>query len=86
MIDDWFGEFVRKGLAGANDVVTRLKIKSACGVGEQLCIADDHRHANSSDLLFGNSFENDLRPNPGRVSHRNADARQNSPGSRSRIR
>jgi hypothetical protein len=85
MIDDGFGKRVRKLFVDANDVVARLKIESTCRVGQQLCIADDHRHADSSDFIFRNCFENDFRTNPRRVAHRDADARQNSPGSRSRV-
>jgi hypothetical protein len=37
------------------------------------------------DLGLGDRLEDDLRSDAGRVSHRDADARQISPGSRPRV-
>src|SRR5215510_13051924 len=85
MIDDGFGKGIRERLSSANYVITGLQIERACRVCEQLCIADDHGHANSFDFIFSNCLEDNFGPNPGRVSHGNADARQNPPGSRSRV-
>src|SRR6185369_6860450 len=86
MVNDGFGELIRKRLSNANDVVTGLQIESACRVGQQLRVADYYRHANSSDFFFGDSFENYFRPDAGRISHSDTDARQNPPRSRSRSR
>jgi hypothetical protein len=54
-------------------------------VSQQLCVADDYGHANSFDFVFSNGFKDNLGTDPGRVSHGDADARQNPPGSRSRV-
>src|SRR6185295_9049980 len=66
MIDDGFGELIRKRLSRAYDVVTGLQIKSACRVSQQLSITDYYRHANSSDFFFGDSLENNFRSDAGR--------------------
>src|SRR3569832_1558223 len=86
MVNDGFGERIRKRLSNTNDVVTGLQIKSARRVGQQLRVADYYGHANSSDFFFGDRFETHFRPDAGRESHRDTDARQNPPRSRSRSR
>src|SRR6185369_13626333 len=52
MIDDGFGKLIRKRFSDTNDVVAGLEIECACRVSQQLCVADDHRHANSFDFIF----------------------------------
>src|ERR1051326_8117611 len=52
MIDNGLGEFIRERLSSANDVVTGLKIESACRVSQQLSVADYYGHENSSDFFL----------------------------------
>jgi hypothetical protein len=42
---------------------------------QQLGITDDYRLTNRVDFCFRNRFENNLRPNSGRVSHSYTHAR-----------
>src|SRR5687767_9487704 len=82
MIDDGLGELFGKVLASTNDVIAGLKIESAGGVRQQLRVADDHWHTDALYFFFSDSLEHHFRTDARRVAHGDADARQNSPGSR----
>src|ERR1041384_687794 len=84
VVDNGFGNLIWEFFVLADDVVTALQIECARRVGQQLCIADDYRYANSSDFFFGYGFQYYLGTDTGWVTHRNADTWQNSPRSRSR--
>ena len=44
-------------------------------MSQNLGIADDYGQAKALYIFFGNRFQNDLRADAGRVSHRDADSR-----------
>jgi hypothetical protein len=69
-----------QALVAPDNIIAALQIKRARRVGQELRVADDDRHADAPNLLFGNGYQNDFGADARRVAHSNADARQSPAG------